>query len=135
MNSQTDTVSQVERFRKGYDSFGKGDLEAIRADFSPDIVWHNGGHNILTGDYKGVDAVFGLFGRIFEETGGTLKSEVHDILANDTHGVALVTQSATRKGQELTSNAVHVVHYDEAGRITESWFLPEKAAESDEFWS
>ena len=82
MSSQTDTRTQVERLRRGYDNFGKGDLEAIRADFAPDIVWHVGGNNPLTGDYKGLDDVFALFGRFFQETGGTLKNEVHDVLAN-----------------------------------------------------
>jgi len=135
MSAQTGTASLVQRFRQGYENFGKGDLEAIRADFSPDIVWHVGGHNPLTGDYKGIDDVFALFGRIFQETGGSLKNNVHDILANDTHGIALVSQSAERNGKKLEGNAVHVVHYDAEGLITESWFIPEKAAETDEFWA
>jgi ketosteroid isomerase-like protein len=135
MSSETDTLTRVERFRRGYENFGKGDLEAIREDFAPTIVWHVGGHSPLTGDYRGIDEVFGLFGRIFTETGGTLKNEVHDILANDTHGVAMVKQSAQRNGKSLEGNAVHIVHYDGQGRITESWFFPEMAAETDEFWS
>jgi uncharacterized protein len=135
MSSQTQTATQIERFRKGYENFGKGDLEAIREDLDPDIVWHVGGHNSLTGDYKGIDDVFTLFGRIFTETAGTLKNEVHDILANDTHGVAMIKQSAERNGKRLETNAVHIVHYDGHGRITESWLIPEQAAESDEFWS
>ncbi len=101
----------------------------------PDIVWHVGGHNSLTGDYKGIDDVFTLFGRIFTETAGTLKNEVHDVLANDTHGVAMIKQSAERNGKRLETNAVHIVHYDDQGRVTESWFIPEQAREVDEFWS
>jgi uncharacterized protein len=135
MSSQTTAASLVERFRQGYENFGKGDLEAIRADFAPDIVWHAGGHNSLTGDYKGIDEVFTLFGKIFEETGGTYKNEVHDILANDTHGVAMVKASGTRNGKTLASNNVHVVHYNAEGQITESWIFPEQAAEFDDFWS
>ena len=135
MSSQTQTATQVERFRKGYENFGNADLEAIREDFAPDIVWHVGGHSSLTGDYKGIDDVFALFGRIFTETAGTLKNEVHDILANDTHGVAMVKQSAERNGKRLETNAVHIVHYDDQGRVTESWFIPEQAREVDEFWS
>ena len=135
MSSQTTAASLVERFRQGYENFGKGDLEAIRADFAPDIVWHAGGHNSLTGDYKGIDEVFTLFGKIFEETGGTFKNEVHDILANDTHGVAMVKASGTRNGKTIEGNNVHVVHYNAEGQITESWIIPEQAAEFDDFWS
>ena len=135
MTETTTKLDHVQRLRDGYEAFGRGDLEAIRTLFSPDIVWHVGGNNPLTGDYKGIDAVFGFFGKIFTETEGTLKNDVHDVLANDTHGVALVTQSAERNGKKISSNAVHVVHYDAEGRTTESWFVPEKAAETDEFWS
>jgi ketosteroid isomerase-like protein len=134
MSSQT-TTSLEQRFRQGYENFGKGDLEAIRADFAPDIVWHAGGSNILTGDYKGVDDCFKLFMRIFEETGGTFKNEVHDVLANDTHGVALVKVSGSRKGKTIESNTVHVVHYNSEGQITESWIIPENSEEVDAFWS
>jgi ketosteroid isomerase-like protein len=135
MSSQTDTRTQVERFRKGYDNFGKGDLEAIREDFAPNIIWHVGGHNSLTGDYQGIDDVFALFGRIFTETEGSLKNEVHDILANEVHGVAMIKTTAARSGKRLETNQVHIVHYDGEGRVTESWLLPEKAAEADDFWS
>jgi uncharacterized protein len=135
MSSQTQTGTQVERLRQGYENFGKGDLEAIRADLAPDIVWHVGGNSPLTGDYRGLDEVFALFGRFFQETGGTLKNEVHDILANDTHGIVLFMQSAERNGKKLETNIVHVIHLDGEGRIKESWFFPEKAAEVDQFWS
>jgi ketosteroid isomerase-like protein len=135
MSSQTSAAGLAERFRQGYENFGKGDLEAIRADFAPDIVWHAGGHNSLTGDYKGIDEVFTLFGRIFEETGGTFKNEVHDILANDTHGIALVKTSGTRNGKTFEDNTVHVVHYNAEGLVTESWIIPQDAAEVDDFWS
>ena len=135
MSSQTDTATQVDRLRRGYDNFGKGDLEAIRADLAPDIVWHVGGNSPLTGDYKGIDDVFALFGRFFTETGGTLKNEVHDVLANETHGVVMFKQSAERNGKKLETNIVHIIHLDPEGRIKESWFFPEKAAEVDQFWS
>ena len=59
----------------------------------------------------------------------------HDILANETHGVALVRQTAERNGKKLDGDAVHVVHYDGAGLITESWFIPVDAAAGDDFWS
>jgi ketosteroid isomerase-like protein len=135
MSSQTTATSLVERFRQGYENFGKGDLEAIRADFAPEIVWHNGGHNILTGDYKGIDECFKLFMRIFEETGGTFKNEIHDILANETHGVAMVKATGTRKGKTLENNIVNIVHYNAEGQITESWIIPEDATAADEFWA
>ena len=39
-----------------------------------DIVWRSPGRNPLSGDYRGKDAVLALFGRLAEETGGTLRA-------------------------------------------------------------
>jgi ketosteroid isomerase-like protein len=132
---QATSTDRVQRIREGYEAFGRGDLEAIREQFSPDIVWHVGGHSTISGDYKGIDAVFEFFGRIFAETGGTLKNDVHDILANDTHAVVLVTQSAERNGKKLSAKGIQVVHSDDQDRITESWFVAEDAKAVDEFWA
>ncbi len=134
MSSQTATSLEA-RLRQGYENFDKGDLDAIRGDFAPDTVWHSGGSNILTGDYKGIDDVFAYFMKIFEETGGTFKNEVHDVLANETHGVALVKATGTRKGKTLDTNTVHVVHFNSEGQISESWIIPEEFEKSNDFWS
>ena len=56
----------VDLLNKGYDAFDKGDLDTIRALFTEDVVFHVGGHNQLTGDYRGIDEVFGFFGKIVE---------------------------------------------------------------------
>lgn len=135
MSQSSTHIDHVQRLREGYAAFGRGDLDALRGLFSPDMVWHVGGNNPLSGDYKGIDAVFEFFGKIFAETAGTFKNEVHDVLANDSHGVALVRQSGERNGKKIDTNAVHVVHYNDQGQTTESWIVPEKAAEVDAFWS
>ena len=98
-------------------------------------MWHVSGTSPLSGDYKGIDAMFEFFGRVFTETGGTLKNDVHDILASDTHEVVLLSQSAERNGRKLTANAVQIVHRDDEERITESWFIAEDQKAVDEFWS
>ena len=123
-----------QRFRDGYDAFGRGDLEAVKEFFHPDIVWHAGGNNIQSGDYKGVDNVLAFFVKGFELTGGTQKFEVHDVVANDKHSIALVTLHTERNGKTVDTNAVHVLHVDGDGLATESWFLPEKARELDDLF-
>jgi hypothetical protein len=64
----------------------------------------------LSGDYKGKDAIFGFFTKIMQETDGTFRLEVHDILASDDHGVVLVRQTAQRNGKSWDSRAIHVTH-------------------------
>ena len=111
------------RARAGYEAFATGDLAAVSDFFSDDIVWHSGGSNVLTGDYVGKDAVLGFF-----------KNDIHDMLANDEHGVALVTVSATRGGKSLEFHIVHVFHMSD-GKMTEFWAFPEDQRAFDEFWS
>src|SRR5205807_7264865 len=86
----------VALLRKGYAAYSTGDLNVLNELFADDIVWHVAGRSQLSGDYKGREQVFGFFGKIMELSGGTAKIELHDLLANDDHAVALVTGTATR---------------------------------------
>ncbi len=123
----------AELFRRGYAAFQQGDLDTVRELFAPDIVWHIPGHNHFSGDHAGVDNVLELFGRNFQETEGTFKVEVHDILANDTHAVALATVSGQREGENMSDHYTHSVHIVD-GRVAESWIFQEHQDEVDAFW-
>lgn len=101
---------------------------------SDDIVWHSGGNNTLTGEYVGKEAVLGYFGRLMQESGDSFKNDVHDMLANDEHAVALVTSSATRGGVAYEGNAVHIFHMRD-GRMTEFWSFAEDQGKLDELWA
>jgi ketosteroid isomerase-like protein len=133
--AQSTSTEQVQRVREGYEAFGRGDLDAIRDQFNPDVIWHVGGKHQLSGDYKGIDDVFGFFGKLFTETNGSFKNEVHDILASDDHSVVILSQTAERNGKKLTSNSVQVIHRDDEGRIKESWFLADDPYAIDDFWA
>jgi ketosteroid isomerase-like protein len=124
----------VDLLRKGYDAFAKGDMDTLRELFAEGIVWHVPGNNMLSGDYQGRDAVFGFFGKLLQESGGSFRQEVHDVLANDTHGVVLVDAHAERGGKTLDTHAVHVMHVDD-GQVTEFWNLVEDTTKADDFWS
>ena len=110
----------AELLRKGYAAFSSGDLDTVRSIFAEDIAWHVGGKSQLAGDYKGIDDVFGFFGKLFELSGGNFTMTVHDVIANDEHGVALVHSEATNGDKRLDQNTVHVWHIS-AGKATEFW--------------
>jgi uncharacterized protein len=116
--------------RRGYAAFGVGDLETVFGILSDDILWHNGGSNQVTGDYRGHEEVMGFFGKLIELTGGTFQLDIHDVLANDTHGVVLVTAHAERDGQPMAAREVNVWHLAD-GKATEFWVFPEDTAELD----
>ncbi len=119
--------------RRGYEAFSKGDMQTLDGLFADDIVWHVGGRNQLSGDYRGKEEVFTLFGRWAELSGGTLTIELHDVLANEEHGVALQRATGTREGGTVDDNGVGVYHVRD-GKVTEAWFHPGDAYAIDEFW-
>ena len=123
----------LERAHAGYEAFAAGDLAAVSDLLSDDIVWHSGGSNVLTGDYVGKEAVLGFFGLLMQETDGSFRNDIHDMLANDEHGVALVTMSAARGGESFEGRMVHVFHMSD-GKMTEFWAIPEDQSGYDEFW-
>jgi ketosteroid isomerase-like protein len=124
----------VGLLRRGYEAFAAGDMATIDTLFADDIVWHTTGAGPLSGDYKGKEAVFGFFGKLLESTGGQLEQDIHDVLANDEHGVVILTTRAKREGRSLDERGVHVFHLS-AGKVTEFWGLAENPAAGDAFFS
>ena len=122
-----------ELIRKGYEAFGKGDMDTIRGLFADDIVWHAPGRSQFSGDFRGVDEVLGQFARLFEETNGTFNVEIHDVLANDEHVVVLAVARGERSGKTLEDRGVQVFHVKD-GKVTEQWLHSEDQYAADEFF-
>ena len=110
----------LERIRAGYAAFSSGDFNTLNDLFDENAVWHVSGRSHLAGDYRGRDEIYAFFGRIFEVTGGTFALELHAVLADDEHGVALVTSSGSREGRSARTQEAHVFHLRD-GRVTEFW--------------
>jgi uncharacterized protein len=123
----------ADLLRRGYTAFQNGDLDTVRSLFASDIVWHVPGASHLAGDYRGVDDTIALFVRQFEESGGTFQVELHDVVANDEHAVALAKFSASKGGASMAENYVHVAHIA-GGKLTESWIVGDNQAKVDAFW-
>jgi ketosteroid isomerase-like protein len=75
-----------------------------------------------------------FFGRLFELSGGTLRVELHDVVANDQHAVALFAVRAERAGKTLADNTVLESHIRD-GKMTEAWIYQTDLYAVDEFWS
>lgn len=123
----------LERSRMGYAAFAEGDMDTVSSVMADDIVWHVPGDHELAGDYAGKEEVFSFFARLMQETEGTFGNEIHDILANDEHGVALVEASATRNGKTISNKVIHVFHMSD-GKMTEFWNIPTDQKAWDDFY-
>ena len=128
------THPNEELLSRGFEAFSKGDMGAVAALFADDIVWHSPGRGPLSGDHRGKDQVLGMFAKQAELTGGTFRVELHALLANDEHGVALTSASGEREGKAWEGKSVLVFHVRE-GKATEVWLHPDDLYASDDFFS
>jgi ketosteroid isomerase-like protein len=123
-----------ELVRRGFEAFSKGDVDTLRELFGPDAVWHAPGRGPLSGDHRGVDAILGFFARTMDLTGGSFRVELHDVLANDEHAVALYVARGEREGRSLEDRSVLVSHVRN-GKFVEAWQHSEDQYAADEFLS
>ncbi|HSO52030.1 MAG TPA: nuclear transport factor 2 family protein, partial [Actinomycetes bacterium] len=123
-----------ELTRRGYEAFANGDMATLSELLADDVTWHVDGAGPLSGTYHGRDEVFSFFGRLAEETAGTFRLDVHDVLANDEHAVVLCTQSASRGGKSIEVPVANVSHLRD-GKLTEFWGATTDVQASIDFWS
>ena len=120
--------------KSAYAAFAQGDMVTITDLFPEEVVWHLFGNNQLAGVHRGRDAVFATFAKTAELSGGTFKIDVHDIVANDEHAVALTSETGTREGRSLDSMVTNVYHLKD-GKVMEFWSFVEDNHVADAFWS
>jgi ketosteroid isomerase-like protein len=81
-----------------------------------------------------VDDILDFFARTLELTAGTFRVELHDVVANDEHAVALYVARGEREGKTLEDKSVLVSHVRD-GRFLETWRHSEDQYAADEFLS
>ncbi len=87
---------------RAYEAVNAGDLATLTKLFDENSSWHTPGRGSVAGNRKGRDAVFTQFGRYGEETGGTFKANLLNVLeSEDGRVVAVHHNSAERNGKQL----------------------------------
>jgi uncharacterized protein len=93
--------SKEETIRRGYQAFGDGDMETLRSIYTPDVVQIQPGENQLSGEHTGVDNVLGLYGKLFELSGGTFVVTLKSVTTEGERVVAVHGAKAERGGKTL----------------------------------
>jgi len=125
----------VELSRRGYEAFSTGDMATLTELIAEHAVWHIGGRNDISGDYKGREQIFGLFGEIAQRSEGTFQLTVHDIIANDDHTVTLTHMTAGgSSGKSVSTNTADTAHIKN-GQLVEFWSFVEDPYALDEYFS
>jgi ketosteroid isomerase-like protein len=121
--------------RAGFAAFAAGDIDQLQGQFfAPDIRWHYPGRGPVAGHHQGSAQVATMFRRLAELSGGTHRLELHDVIGNDEHVVALHTTRAERPGRQLEVSVVHVFEVRD-GQVTQAWTHHADLYAFDEFWA
>ena len=127
----TDEHPNAQLARRSLDAFARGDLDRAFAGVTDDIAWHAPGTNRFSGRFDGKQTVTDRFRRMIE-AGVKTTLEVHDVVANDEHVVALVhVHVETADGRRYDQPQVNVMHLRD-GKIAEFWIMNQDQAVLDE---
>lgn len=125
----------LELAKRGYQLFGKGDLDTLKKDvFGPGVIWRTEGPGPFESEYKGVDALIGYFGQLFELSDGTFKAEPLHIYADDDRAVAIQHVTGSRAGKLLDTRMVLVFEI-RGGKVFEVTQFAAEPSKLEEFWS
>jgi ketosteroid isomerase-like protein len=101
--------------RRGLEAFNQGDIQGFADMIADDVVWHQIGAETVRGKEAMAQSLPG------GEVDWQITADVHDVVANDEHAIALVEAHATRgDGQTLDYRTAEIMHIRD-GKLTERW--------------
>lgn len=124
----------VAIIRQGFHAFSKGEIATLLDLLSENAIWHSPGKNPLSGDYEGRHAILEYFAKFAKLSQGTFRTELHNILATENHGVAITRDTAKCNGKIMSWDGA-VIFRLEDGKLTEAWAMNQDQEAVDEFWS
>lgn len=104
------------------------DMAALADLIDDDIVWHEIGRDE---PIRGKQALAERFSGMPE--GASIRTETHDVVANDEHCIQLVTATATLDGKELVYRTAEIYHMRD-GKVTERWAFSDDTQRINEFF-
>ena len=132
---QTVEQANLEVVKSLLAAIARGSLIDVKEILTRDVKFTFPGRNALSGEYKGIDASLALLGKIFRWNGGSTRIRLHDVLANEQHGVLLYTVTAQHEGRSIRYRYIDVYHFRD-GEICEIWgSIADDARAFDEFYS
>jgi ketosteroid isomerase-like protein len=118
--------------RRLFAAFGV-DPKVIAAALARDVVWRVPGNTVMSGEYRGPREVVEFLRRTGLETGGTYRSELHSVMADDEWGLAVYRAYGSRNGIDLDVDQALVIRFAD-GQLKEVTAVPLDSA-FDAFWA
>jgi ketosteroid isomerase-like protein len=120
--------------RRGYEAFGRGDMDTLRSIMTPDVIQSVPGKSQIAGEHKGIDDVLGYYGQLFELSGGTLVVQLESTKVEGHTVVSTNHATAQREGRswDTEENITFSFSGDRVARLDEA---PTDLAGFDAFWA
>ncbi len=119
----------VAATRAGIEAFVKGDTATLASMIADNAVWHAPGNNPYAGTFTGREETMTRMGRLAQE-GVVISFDIHDVVGNDEHVVAMVDATVTKGDRSCHGRQVQVFHVRD-GKLTEFWGYNEDQAAVD----
>ena len=115
--------------REGLEAFNRGDVQGFADLIAEDVVWHQSGAETVRGKQAMAQSLPG------GEVDWDITADVHDVVANDEHAIALVEAHATRgDGRKLDYRTVEIMHIRD-GKLSERWAFSDDTQRIIDFFS
>ena len=102
--------------RQALEAFNRGDIQQFADLVADDVEWHQIGEpEVLHGKAALAASMPGEGAVDYEIT-----ADVHDVVANDEHTIALVNATGRRGDQTLEYRTAEIMHFRD-GKVTERW--------------
>lgn len=116
------------KYREISESFNQGNVDAMTDYVADDVEWwYIGGDQPL----RGKQALMEMYGALSDVD---IKIDLHDVIANDEHLVALVTATATRNGRTFEYRTAEI-HHIKDGMITHRWAFSDDTEAINKFFA
>jgi ketosteroid isomerase-like protein len=120
-----DVEQYFEIVRQGYAAFSSGDMDTLMTLYNDDAVHIVPGESRVSGAHKGKDSLLGLYGALFELSGGTLRIQLDHVLSDGgSRVVSIHTSSMEKDGETFTQTEVLLFS-----------FVNDKVAEIQDFFA
>lgn len=93
----------------------EGDLSAFGGALADDVAWWEIGSSEPV---RGRDAVMERFSFVSDLN---VSIDLHDVIANDDHLIALLDVTATRGDETFNYQTAEIMHLNADGEVTERW--------------
>ncbi len=115
-------------YRKVNQAVESGDFSSYADNIADDVEWWEiGSDQPIRGKGALMERMQGMMGQ------GSIDLDLHDVIANDEHMVALVNATVERDGRTLNYRTAEIYHVRD-GKITHRWAFSDDTAAINEFF-